>query len=179
MPDLNVPVASAPRTLPYAGLPRRFGSLGYELLLLTALLFVAGFALLPLTSPVAQVEARALIVPPLPARVMLFCALFALLAAYFVWSWTAGRRTLPMKTWRLRIVVAGNLPPARKAALARYLAAWIGPALALGAYAALRPAPIAAIALCLLPLNFLWALADRDRQFLHDRIAGTRIVADA
>jgi hypothetical protein len=24
--------------------------------------------------------------------------------------------------------------------------------------------------------NFLWAFVDRDRQFLHDRIAATRIV---
>jgi len=27
--------------------------------------------------------------------------------------------------------------------------------------------------------NFLWAAVDPDRQFLHDRIAGTRIVRDA
>ena len=24
--------------------------------------------------------------------------------------------------------------------------------------------------------NFLWAFVDRDRQFLHDRLAGTRVV---
>jgi len=30
--------------------------------------------------------------------------------------------------------------------------------------------------LVLLFINFLWALVDRDRQFLHDRIAGTRVV---
>jgi uncharacterized RDD family membrane protein YckC len=174
-----MPGASPSRTPPDAGLTRRFGALAYELLLITALLFVAGFALLPLVSPVAQGDARVLTIPSLPARVMLFCALFALLAGYFVWNWTGGRRTLPMKTWRLRIVAADDHPPTRKAALARYLAAWIGPVLAVVAYAASRPAPASAIALCLLPVGFLWALADRDRRFLHDRIAGTRIVADA
>ena len=30
--------------------------------------------------------------------------------------------------------------------------------------------------LTLAGLGFLWAAADRDRQFLHDRLAGTKIV---
>ena len=33
-------------------------------------------------------------------------------------------------------------------------------------------------ALWLLVVGYLWAILDADRQFLHDRIAGTRIVAD-
>ena len=32
------------------------------------------------------------------------------------------------------------------------------------------------IAAALLPFSILWALVDRDRQFLHDRLAGTRLV---
>jgi uncharacterized RDD family membrane protein YckC len=32
------------------------------------------------------------------------------------------------------------------------------------------------LASALLPLSILWALVDRDRQFLHDRLAGTRLV---
>ena len=32
------------------------------------------------------------------------------------------------------------------------------------------------LALTLLPLSILWALVDRDRQFLHDRLAGTRLI---
>ena len=162
----------------HAGLMRRLGSLAYELLLLTALIFVAGFVLLPLASPGAHGDKGTLSIPDLPARVMLFCALFMLSAAYFVWSWSDGRRTLPMKTWRLRIVAVVHGPPTRKAALARYLAAWIGPALALAAYVVLRPAQLGNWALCVVPLNFLWALADRDGQFLHDRVAGTRIIDD-
>jgi uncharacterized RDD family membrane protein YckC len=30
--------------------------------------------------------------------------------------------------------------------------------------------------LVLLPVSIVWALIDRDRQFLHDRLAGTRLV---
>ena len=68
---------------------------------------------------------------------------------------------------------------APRLALLRYLAAWIGPALAVAAYAALARYGWGAHAAWLVALNFLWALVDPDRQFLHDRIAGTRIVMQA
>jgi uncharacterized RDD family membrane protein YckC len=29
----------------------------------------------------------------------------------------------------------------------------------------------------LLPVSILWAVFDRDRQFLHDRLAGTRLLS--
>ena len=148
----------------------------YEALLLTAILFIAGFLLLPLVSPGYAANATQLTVPPVPARVALFCLLFAVSAMYFVWSWTGGRRTLPMKTWRMRIVTADGGTPTAKTALLRYLTSWIGPALALTGYAILRDAGLGGLALGLLATNFLWAGVDPDRQFLHDRIAGTRIV---
>ena len=49
-------------------------------------------------------------VPPPPARVALFCVLFSVVALYFAWSWTGGRRTLPLKTWRMRVA----MPMARR-----------------------------------------------------------------
>ena len=150
----------------------------YEALLLTAILFITGFLMLPLVSPGYAANATQLTVPPVPARVALFCLLFSVSAMYFVWSWTGGRRTLPMKTWRMRIVRADGGPPTAKTALLRYLASWIGPALALIGYAILRDTGLGGLALGLLAINFLWAGVDPDRQFLHDRIAGTRIVTD-
>ena len=54
----------------------------------------------------------------------------------------------------------------------------IGPALALVGYATLRDTGHAGWAAWLLAVNFAWAAVDRDRQFLHDHIAATRIVAD-
>ena len=90
-----------------------------------------------------------------------------------------GRCSLPQKTWRLRLVTddGSNLP--RTVALVRYVAGWIGPALALAAYAALRGTGAARWATSLLLFNYAWALVDPDRQFLHDRLAGTRVVDDA
>ena len=140
------------------------------------MIFAANFALLPLVTPSRGKE---LAVPGLPERVLLFCILFAVLAAYFVWCWSNGRRTLAMKTWKLRLARVDGAMVAPRLALLRYLAAWIGPALAVAAYAALARYGWGAHAAWLVALNFLWALVDPDRQFLHDRIAGTRIVMQA
>jgi hypothetical protein len=58
----------------------------------------------------------------------------------------------------------------------RYAAGWIGPALAIGGYAALRPFGHAPDALAFLALDYAFALVDPERQFLQDRIAGTRVI---
>ncbi|MEP7182310.1 MAG: RDD family protein [Betaproteobacteria bacterium] len=174
-PQAQAPAVSSAAPAPPASLGRRLAALTYEATLASALVVVVGFLTAPLVSP-GPAGAQALRVPELPARVIAFCAIFATGAAYFVWSWTGGRRTLPMKTWHLAVVGADGRPPDRRAALARYLAAWIGPACALGAYAALAPSGLGAHAVWLVGLNFLWAFVDPERRFLHDRIAGTRIV---
>jgi uncharacterized RDD family membrane protein YckC len=69
-------------------------------------------------------------------------------AAYFLWCWLRGGQTLAMKAWRIRLV---DVTPQR--ALLRFV-----------------------LALLLLPLSILWAPFDREKQFLHDRLAGTRLV---
>ncbi len=174
-PLLTDTPAALPATGQSAGLARRFGALLYELLLLVAIVLVAGFAALPLISPGRAGSAEALTIPAVPERAALFCIIFVILAWYFAWCWTGGRRTLPMKTWRLRLVLANGQTVPAKAALLRYLAAWIGPALALFAFVLLHRFGLSAYALWLLAFNFLWAFVDPQRQFLHDRIAGTRI----
>lgn len=82
---------------------------------------------------------------------------FLLLMLYFVWCWIKSGQTLPMKTWKLRIANPDGsaLRPAQ--ALLRYMAAWPS--------------------IVIFGLGLIWALFDKDRQFLHDRIAGTRIVS--
>jgi uncharacterized RDD family membrane protein YckC len=119
-----------------------------------------------------------LVVPALPERVALFFLTFTIVAAYCVWFWSNGRRTLPMKTWRLRLATVEGGVVTPKTALLRYLACWIGPVLALAAYLALQRVGLGANAAWLVAFNFLWAFVDRDRAFLHDRIAGTRIVQE-
>lgn len=172
----QAPATARIRQASDASLTRRCAALIYEGFLLVALLFVANFALLPLVTPGHAGAAKDLAVPALPQRLALFWILFAALAGYFTWCWSNGRRTLPMKTWRLRLVCAGGEPLAPRVALMRYLATWIGPLAAVAAYAVLAPHGWGAHAAWLVALGFLWALVDRDRQFLHDRIAGTRIV---
>jgi uncharacterized RDD family membrane protein YckC len=90
-----------------------------------------------------------------PGRALFQLYLVALAGFYFVWQWRHGR-TLAMRTWRLRVVTRHGTRLTWRHALIRY-----GVALA-GAF--------------LIGAGFLWALLDRDGLFLHDRLAGTKIV---
>jgi uncharacterized RDD family membrane protein YckC len=81
-------------------------------------------------------------------RIELQLFILVVLAAYFVWCWLRGGQTLAMRAWRIRLV---NVTPGK--AVLRFV-----------------------LALALLPVSILWALFDRDRQFLHDRLAGTRLI---
>ncbi|MFO1415543.1 MAG: RDD family protein [Burkholderiales bacterium] len=164
---------------PPASLRRRLASLVYELLLLVALLFVVSFALLPLVSPGHAGSAQAITVPALPQRAAMGSVLFAVLAFYFSWCWSQGRRTLPMKTWKLRLIDRAGRDLGRRQALLRYLCVWIGPLAALAAYGVLAPMGLGAHAAWLVLLGWLWAFVDRERLFLHDRLAGTRLVLRA
>lgn len=83
-------------------------------------------------------------------RFALQALLVAVFAGYFLWCWLRGGQTLAMRAWRIRLVGASP-----QKALLRFL-----------------------LALALVPTgaSLLWALFDRERQFLHDRLAGTRLV---
>ena len=126
----------------------RLACMIYEALLLAALLLLASATFVALGGDASDARGRTL----------LQAWLVVVMGVYYVWSWSAGRRTLPMRTWRLRLVDRAGAPPDAGTALVRFLAAAI--ALPLGAAA------------------LWWALIDRERQFLHDRIAGTRVVRD-
>ena len=157
---------------------RRYAAVAYESLLLAAIVLVVGFLTAPLVSSVDR-SMRTFDIPPLPLRALSACAVFGTAGFYFVWSWTGGRRTLPMKTWRLTLERTDGRSVDAMTAVTRYLAAWIGPLAGIVAYEGLKPATFGTQALWLLPINYLWPLVDPDRQFLHDRIAGTRIVLAA
>ena len=160
------------------GVIRRLAASLYETLLLAALALVVGFALLPVltATPSLPVPERALLQLKPAAQAISFGCLFAVLGAYCAWGWSDGRRTLPMKTWRLAMEsTRGSAVSISRAAL-RYVACWIGPGLAIATYAGLRPSGYGRWAMALLAVNYAWALVNSDRQFLHDRVAGTRLV---
>jgi uncharacterized RDD family membrane protein YckC len=155
-----------------AALPRRLASLVYEALIAAAIVLIAGFALTPVMSPVAD-PGGSLALPGYSRRAAGFVLVVAILGAYFAYCWSGGRRTLPMKTWKLALVDANGGPLSMARAIARYAAAWFGPAVALASYATTH----SRAAVLALALPYAWALFDRERAFLHDRIAGTRLVS--
>ena len=128
------------------GIARRLASMLYESLVVFAVLLI-GFLL-----PQILLSGFGLAM----AGRLLWLHVLLLLMVYFVWFWLNGGQTLPMKTWKLRLASADGRRLRPLQALLRYLAAW--------------PSSV----LC--GFGLFWALVDKDRQFLHDRIAGTCIV---
>lgn len=129
-----------------AGRTVRFASLVYEGILLVPLLFLAGYLFLALTHDAASPLMRSLF------RVWLV----VVLGAYFCYCWTRTGQTLASKTWRLRVARPDGSPLSMTQALARYLLALCGTLLA--------------------GIGFWWAFVDREGLFLHDRLAGTRVI---
>jgi len=123
-------------------------SLAYELLVVSAIALVAGIAFYGVADGSLTGGMRHLF--------QLY--LFLVLGAYFVACWSGGGRTLPMQTWKIRVVRDDGASIGIGRAALRYVLAWLS----------------------LLPLGagFLWAFFDREGQFLHDRLAGTRMIVD-
>lgn len=131
-----------------ASLIRRFLSLVYEALLLAAVLFAGTLPVLLLLQHAGTAFTR----PVLQLYLPVLCGV------YFVWQWLHGGQTLPMKSWRIKLVTRDGTQLTPRRAISRYL--------------------LALLSLALFGTGFLWACFDRDRQFLHDRLADTRIVND-
>lgn len=77
-------------------------------------------------------------------------------SGYFLWFWTHGGQTLAMKTWRVRLATADGQPLRAGRAVMRLFLASVG--------------------LLFFGIGILWAFFDPERQFLHDRLAGTRLI---
>ena len=101
--------------------PGRFAAVAYEVTLYSALILVVGFLTIPMVPP-ASIGGPGPRIPDVPARVLSFALVFAAGALFYAWSWSGGRRTLPMKTWRLRLVRADGTVVDRRRALGRYFA---------------------------------------------------------
>lgn len=104
---------------------------------------------------------------------------FMVLGTYFVFFWQRSGQTLAMQTWSIKLVdnERPKLPLIK--AVVRYFLAWLWflPGIALANQFELKRWPeFAVIAGC----AALWAatplLDKKDRQFLHDRLAKTRLI---
>jgi len=138
---------AAPTTDAVPSLRRRLASMAYESLLLVGVLSVAFM----LPNLVLGMGFDIL----LPGWALL-SHIVAVLGIYFVWYWRHGGQTLAMQTWKIRLSTSSGAPPSLARLALRYVLAWPS--------------------IVYLGAGLLWALFDRDRQFLHDRLAGTRLV---
>lgn len=134
--------------IPLPGLRRRLASMVYEGLLMLGVLSVAFMI------PQLALGLGFGIVLPGP---VLFGHLFIVLGAYFLWYWNHGGQTLAMQTWKLQISTPSGTAPSMQFLVLRYLLAWPS--------------------ILFYGVGLIWALFDREGQFLHDRIAGTRVIS--
>ncbi len=128
------------------GFGRRMLALAYEFLLLLGVWFIAAFLFHLVFQDTSAEYFRPLF------QFYLLC----IGGIYFIWFWTHGGQTLAMQTWKLRLVSENGGKVTMQQAMVRYLMAVIG--------------------ISFLGFGLLWALFNRDRQFLHDKLAGTRII---
>lgn len=103
--------------------------------------------------------------------------------AYFVHAWSGSGHTLAMKTWRIKLVKVGEATVPRRDALKRFAFAWgyVAPALLISWALGLWETRAGSSTAILLVIGnvIAWSLTaflDKDRQFLHDKLAGTRLI---
>jgi len=161
--------ANNPAVVGVPSVRRRLISMVYELLLGFAVLFLP-FLVFEMVVKASHAEV---------VEHMRQALAFLVLGAYFIHQWTRKGQTLAMQTWRIRVVMPDGATVTPRAATVRYLLCWMW----------VLPAAIVSWAFglhqwhalyAMLANIVLWAMTaflDRDRQFLHDRIAGTRLVA--
>lgn len=164
--------AATPAERQPPGLLLRLAVMTYEAILLFGVVFVAGYALLALAGwshPLLSFQ-----------RWTLQAVLFVAIGAYFVTSWVRVGQTLPMKSWRLRLVDRdGGLLSPMRAAL-RYVLAWslFAPGLFVIALAGIGGMASLLLLLASLLLMLAAARLDPARQLLHDRILGSRVIRE-
>lgn len=148
-------------------LRRRMACWLYEGMLMFGVVFIAGYLFSTLTQTRHALDNR--------HAQQAF--LFLVFGVYFTWFWAKGQ-TLAMKTWHIRVVDRHGQALSQPRALLRYLLAWLWllPPLAVSGVAGL---PGGELAVLLVGWVAIWAVLSRfhpQRQFLHDALAGTRLV---
>jgi|GEM_PF-189911 uncharacterized RDD family membrane protein YckC len=154
---------------PDASRAKRIASMMYEGVLLFAVVFLADMLFDTLTQSRHGLMFRE------GRQVWLFIAI----GAYFLVCWYRGGQTLPMRAWHIKLVGEQGYRASFKQLLLRYLLMWLLP---LAGMALIHAAVIATA----WPAIYMFAIAapflvfittlGNERQFLHDRLAKTRII---
>jgi len=170
-PEVNAsPVTADPATWPNASRGKKFVSMMYEGALLFGVVFTADYLFDVLTQSKHALMFR-------PGRQ---AWLFIAIGAYFLLCWHRSGQTLPMRAWHIKLVSAsGSRPPLRQL-LSRYLMLWPVPLAGMVLIYALvlvtKWPAIYTFAIATPFLVFIPSWFTADGQFLHDSLAGTRIV---
>jgi uncharacterized RDD family membrane protein YckC len=154
-----------------ASLGRRMACWLYEGMLLFAVVFIAGWLFSTIGQMRNAMDAR---------HTLLQAFLFIVLGVYFVWFWHRGQ-TLAMKTWHIRVVDTAGQAVSQPRALARYVLSWLW---FIPPLAGMAPFKLSGAETMLILLGWVvfYALLSRlhaQRQFVHDALAGTRLVNHA
>jgi uncharacterized RDD family membrane protein YckC len=166
-PPTEAPQAPASHPLTAPPVIRRLACWLYEGMLMFGVVFIAGYLFSTLTQTRNALDNRHL----------QQAFLFVVFGIYFTWFWAKGQ-TLAMKTWHIRVVDGQGAPLTQARALLRYVLSWLWflPPLAVGGWAGL---PGSEVAVIVVGWVCIWATLSRfhaQRQFLHDALAGTRLV---
>lgn len=104
--------------------------------------------------------------------------LFLIFGIYFVWFWSHGQ-TLAMKTWDIRVTDLQGRPLSQQRALLRYALSWLWflPPLAVSWIFTVEVRQALVLAGGWIAIWAILSCFHPRRQFLHDALAGTRLIS--
>lgn len=120
------------------GLLRHLAAIGYDLLLLVALLFFATALLLPFNGGKAFNH----------EHVYYSLYLFSVSFLFYGWFWTHGGQTLGLKTWKIKVLTDDHRLINWRQAFIRFI--------------------VSIVSWGLLGLGFMWILIDKKHRSWHD-----------
>lgn len=148
---------------------RRLMCAAYEFCLLFGVTFITNYLLLSLAQWRWPLD---------PLRLSILQAYtLCVVGVYFIYFWGRSGQTLAMKTWRIRLIGPNGARATLLQCCLRYALLWWGLLPASIVFAGTRHGAIAAAVFvgCTL-FSWIWMWFDRERQFLHDHILGTRLI---
>lgn len=152
-------------------LRRRMACFFYEGLLLFGVVMISAYLYSSLTQQRHALEGRH----------GLQAFLFLIFGIYFIWFWSHGRQTVAMRTWQIGLITRSGVPLNQTRAALRYVLSylWFMPGLLVAWWSGLKGGAV------LLPMTLnliamlLLAHFSKDKQFLHDQLAGTQLITVA